>query len=76
VTRPYLQANGGLPFSWSDETIAEFAVPADKCMFKSMFSANVQGPERKNVVAAIIAMAIVILVLWLFVFLLRHCDVH
>ena len=40
-------------------------------MFKSMFSANVQGPERKNVIAAIIAMASVILILWLFVFLLR-----
>jgi L-lactate permease len=40
-------------------------------MFKSMFSANAQGPERKNVIAAIIAMAIVVLILWLFVVLLR-----
>jgi hypothetical protein len=40
-------------------------------MFKSMFSSDVQGPERKNVIAAITAMAIVVLVLWLFVFLLH-----
>jgi len=40
-------------------------------MFPSMFSANLQGPERQNVIAAIIAMAIVVLILWLFVFLPR-----
>ena len=40
-------------------------------MFKSMFSANVQGPERKNVIAATIAMAIVVLMLWVFFFAFR-----
>jgi hypothetical protein len=40
-------------------------------MFKSMFSTDVQGPERKNIIAAVIAMAIVVLILWLFVLLLR-----
>jgi hypothetical protein len=50
-----------------DETIAEFAVPADKRMFKSMFSANVPGNDRKSVIGAIIAIAIVVLILWLVV---------
>jgi hypothetical protein len=68
----YLQANGSSPFSQPNEPIAELAGPADERMHKSMFSANVQGPERRNVIAAIIAMAIVVLVLWLFVFLLHH----
>ena len=40
-------------------------------MFKSMFSANVQGPERKNVIAAIIAIAFIVLILWIFAVLLR-----
>ena len=56
---------------WPDDTIAKFLTTAEKCMFKYMLDAHTQGNDRKAVIAAIAAMAIVVLILWLFVVLLR-----
>jgi hypothetical protein len=53
--------------SKAGETIAEFEMPADEFTFGAMVLQN----ELKNVIAATIAMAIVVLMLWVFFFALR-----